>query len=451
MNNYLNEKNNFIIVIMVAGIFAVFFSYFFTPGFMSQDSLTQYRQMTGQIAVSDAHPVIMVYLWKVLYKIFATSGIMLFFHQLLYWLSGALLAIFISQRLHVRLLILTVAGLWPPLIIISLHVWKDAGMMVMLSLCSVSLLAYNYQPDWKWLGVTLICLSYAIAVRVNGFIPGMIFAAYICYLILKKISGSVLKKTVLMFSLLMVMFFSQLVIINTINSRSEKIYTTGTLLLWDIAAISVYENKNLIPSWVPVLNKDKILLTELARYYTPLVNVPLYGVISPYLDNNKDRNALMNYWVSMVLTYPEAYLHHRLRVFNNLLGLNKDEVYYAYNSGIKSNNLSLKFSNLSDNSLDFVLRLFNWASSTLFYRAWIYVIISIGVFIFSCYKIIKNHENKNINILIAVISLSGIVNVASLFVIATAADFRYIIWTIFSSIISLLILFFNKKKVDHVG
>lgn len=419
---------------------------------MSVDSLNQYRQVLGIEPLNDAHPVIMAYMWRVLLQLFGFPGIMLVFHQLIYWAAIVLLVVRATDKLYVRMILLILIGFCPPMIIMSLHIWKDVWMMSSLALAAAAMLGYVQRPHWGWVFITLIALFYAVAVRINGFIPGIILLAFLCYLLVSKFHLSKWRTVAMMLTVMLVFSLGYTAMMSWVNNKIHHIYGMGTLIVWDIAAISLAENKDLLPSYLPRLTESKNSLDDLKQVYDPLVNVTSYRIISPY-PAEPYQNQLIKDWLALIITYPLPYLQHRTHLFSVLLGATDGPVYQPYHRlGIyKRNNSGLHFISITDEQLKDYLHLFSKLSTSIFYRPWVYFLLAIAVLSISGRRIIKKTGDRKYNLLAATVSLSGIANTGSLFFIATAADYRYITWTIFSAIISAVILLIditNKRNTQ---
>ncbi|WP_277593951.1 hypothetical protein [Pseudomonas chlororaphis] len=432
---------DFLSLLLVSGVslaFACWFSYKFSPGIMSFDSLSQYRQVLGVVPLSDAHPVIMVYLWRGLLAVFDTPGAMLAFHQLFYW---AVIAIFVSlavRKLQYRLVLLVVIGWCPPLVIMSIHIWKDVGMMCALGLAVAMLVGYVQRPHWGWLAVSIFSLFYASAVRVNGFIPAGLLLVLVCYFAVVKLNLSKVKATSLVLAAVVGFVVMYSSVMGVVNSSAKRSYGLGTLVVWDIVSISLSENKNLLPEYLPLRMQGDTL--QLLRSSNSVdANYPSYDVVSPYPPEDKEKQ-LVRDWITLVTAHPLPYLKHRTHVFLVLLGVANEKIYYPYHPGIDENDLGLKFSSVSNEEMASYFRLFDTVSKSFLYRPWLYFLLSVGVCILAGFRLIKGRGNKFRNLLSATVAASGLASTASLFVIATAADYRYIIWMIMSALLSSVIL-----------
>jgi len=449
-NKSISRRTNLFIVSLLALSCCIFFSWYFNPGFMSVDSLSQYRQAAGLQSINDAHPVIMVYLWRGLLNITGFIGSMLLFHQFIYWLSLLLLVTQLTRSLAARLIFLLVIGLWPPLIITSLHVWKDVGMMSALVLCVAALLGYSNHAHWGWITVALIALLYAISVRINGFIPGVILLLFLSFHFSKKLTQSFGRLWALTLTYTFIALIAMGAITSLIKHKTVRIYSTGTLLIWDMASISIAENKNLLPDYLPRINPQRDMFSYLQERYSPNVNTTTFEVVSPYIEK-KEQSALFHDWLTLVLAHPGDYLQHRLYVFTRLLGADREPVYNPYQPGNRAEYMGITFTHISTEDVRKLLNIFDTFTSSIIYRAWLYTLLAIIVLLISVRRVLNRDDPKGRCELAIAVSLSGLVNTASLFFIATAADFRYMVWSLCSALIATLILLNGRQQSKQKG
>lgn len=427
-------------VVALALLLATGIAYKFAPGLMSFDSLAQFRQVLGLRELNDAHPVIMVYLWRSLLNLYNHVGVLLFFHQLIYWLGIALFVCLVTRRILIRLVLLLLIGLCPPLIILSLHIWKDVGMMCALAISTAALLGYIRYLNIAWLIFSAVALFFAIAFRMNGFIPAAPILLLICYFFADKLGHPKWKTACLTFVAFICLSFSYAIAINLVNSGVKKTYGLGTLIVWDMVSISLAENKNLLPSYLPRSVADEDIMPALAAANSTEANYPSYKIVSPYPPASF-QSQLINDWFSLVVAHPEAYFRHRFHILAVLLGIKNESIYYPYHPGIDENEFKIVFFNINNEELAKYFHFFDIAASSLLYRPWIYILISIITIAVAGVRLLKRSGDLNINLLAAVVASSGIASAGSMLFIATAADYRYITWTIFSALLACTLLF----------
>lgn len=421
------------LVCLIALACALTLAYEFSPGFMSFDTLYQYRQAKGIAALNDAHPVIMVMLWRFFASVSDNTGAMLLFHQILYWFTVGLFALLAARRLAFRLTLLLVIGFCPPLVITSLHIWKDVGMMCMLALACAALLGFLRHRHWGWLLLAALALFYAIAVRINGFIPGLFLLGFLAYAAVARARLTALKKTgvaLLAVAALNLVYFQG---IAALNASAEKSNGLGTLLVWDLAEISLARGEDVIPPYIPRVSGGP-LLQDLARVRVPDTNYPYWAVVWPF-PPQKFQSRLLPDWLKVVAANPGIYLKHRGHLFLTMLGIGVPKIYYPYHPGIDDNEFGFRFSHIGEQRVKSYFRAFDRLATTVFYKPWLYLLLCTATLALALQRLHGAGGNRDENLLAATVALSGIANMVSLFFLATAADYRYVIWTVFAGLL----------------
>lgn len=433
-------------VFLLALLLAIGMTYKFSPGLMSYDSLVQYQQTVGTKELNDAHPVIMVYLWRFLLKSNSNPGTMLAFWQAVYWLGIAVFSCLATQHIATRLALLIAIGLCPPLAILSLHVWKDVGMMCALGVAATALLGYTQRPNFAWLITSVFALFFATAIRINGFIPASPLLLLTCYFYTSRVSRTKWQAISLTTSFFIVALTIYGLAINLINSEAKKSYGIGTLIVWDMASISLSKDEDLLPKYLQRLTEEDTV-TALKKANSAEANYPCYAVISPYPPKLFQKQLIRD-WFDLITTHPKEYLQHRTHVFSVILGLHNGKIYYPYHPGIDANEFNIRLTNITKEELADYFNLFDKISATPLYKPWIYILFGVIAFISSGIRLHKKLGNQHTNLLVGAISLSGLISAASLLFIATAADYRYITWTILSALLACVTLGSNPRNSD---
>jgi len=281
-------------------------------------------------------------------------------------------------------------------------------------------------------------LFFAIAFRINGFIPAVPLLLLTCYFVagLRKFSGW--KRagiTACVFTLSVVVYSAGMTLV---NSQAQRIYGLGTLLVWDMASISLAENEDLLPKYLHrSTNGDIIPL--LAAANSREANYPIYEIISPYPPEQFQKQ-LVEDWFKLIAKYPQAYFEHRGHVLGIMLGIHDKAIYYPFHPGIDENEFDISFDNISREDLANDLGFFNKISGSLLYRPWIYLLLGIIALAVAAFRLGGKFGSKEVNLLAGAISLSGLSSAASLLFIATAADYRYITWTILAALLASIVL-----------
>lgn len=435
-------RNKTFVPIGVSLLFAVFFSYIFAPGLMSVDSISQYKQTIGLQHVNDYFPVVMVRLWQILFPVTGASSILVF-DQILYWLSVCIISIFIFRSALARTSSVILLGLWPPLLIISLHVWKDAGMLVTFLLASGAIIANERQPRFFWASIAVISLFYAVTVRYNAFTGAVPLVFYIAWQLFRRYSHSCAKKISFCLSGVFLFLLVSYGILRVVNIGATTVNPWSNIVTWDMAAISIKTNKDYIPKYMTHGQSPRTLIKEMKDAFNPVANIPVFSVIKGQPPEGKKYD-LLKRWAFVVSRNPFVYLRHRWTVFARLIDIS-GPVYYPFNPGIEKNNLNLSLWNMPK-SWNWIA-IFNFLSSMVLYKPWVYLVGSLFVFVDASVFAFRNRTECGKSGAIIAFSSSAIGMVLPLFFVAPAADFRYTIWLIGAFMICILILFskFGKK------
>lgn len=441
----VSSANN-LFIYLLAIIIACFVYHYLSPGFISFDALEQYKQADGLIAVYTAHPVIMTYLWRALIKATGKPEIIFFVFQLGYWTVVAISANVLTNKLSKKIMILFLVGFWPPAFLLSLNVWKDVIMMSALSLSAISIYAYSISYKKTWFILCLFSLFVATSVRINGFIPSIIIATGVFFIYFSQVNKTIYKNILKSVTCSLLFILLCFALISVINIKAEKTYDLGTLAVWDIANISIMENKNLIPNYLHDHNDDEKTIEYLKQYNSREANFPVYSYISPY-PPLESQPSLKYDWLNTIIENPTSYLKHRWHVFSILSGKYVNgHTYYPFHPGIQGNEYGFYFYNINTDTASTLIGFFSLLADTISFKVYIYYIISILIIFICAYRIHERNQNIDRYIVILFICLSGLISNASLFFLATAADFRYSIWQILSVIFAFLFLLSKKNS-----
>lgn len=84
----------------------------------------------------------------------------------------------------------------------------------------------------------------------------------------------------------------------------------------------------------------------------------------------------------------------------------------------------------------------NWfdrASRSFIYRPWPYLILAIAGFVLSVYWLFRNSLSQQRSFIL-ILTLSGLMSSLPLFVFTPAADYRYVLWLVCSSLLATIVL-----------
>jgi hypothetical protein len=458
-------------LIIMSVVFSAAISAYFFPGLMSFDSLYQYEQAVGLAPPDSGHPMIMVYLWRLLMKLLPSPGALLVFQQIAYWLSAAYLAWALTERPLLKIVFFLVFGWWAPQAIISLHLWVDPEMNIALTTAVAAIIADARKRSPAHIFIGFASLLYAVVVRYNGIIsafPLVVLLSWRCtdrkrnltHLSLEPHQVAACAPTPersanhrafgqrLVLACLMVGSF--LIIsaatIAALNYGARKGPGLDIVMVWDIAAIVVDRQKDVFPPYVHTPAARDQVVTAVTKTYNPNAG-SLYKMGVRTDPVSTIRLALD--WLQLIAEYPSSFLKHRFSLFETLLGVgmsdsNGQSVYYPFHYGVDANPYGISMSNFSTYPWDWI-KVFTYLTKFKFYKPWLYFGLEILIiaWMLACAALGRLTE---IRVLASVVAFSGFIGTASLFVIAPAADYRYVIWLISSCVISVLLL-----VIDAIG
>ncbi len=294
------------------------------------------------------------------------------------------------------------------------------------------------------LAVMLVSLTYALGVRHNSVLATIPLFYLIGRELLKangleKDLNGVMKAT----ALSVILFVSSLTATKLVNSykvRKGKLFPM--IYVWDMAAISLKEKQVLLPDEIILEKVDT--LNKLEKVFRNNVNNTISSVVSFYPQKN-----YIPYWLELIGRYPSSYFAHRNKVFAELITIDREMAYYPFHPGIDED--PFKKRNFRSRVMPTVyyeiINLARWLSGTFIYKAFLYLILSIGLISWFLYKYLARKSFSESYFIAGIFGLSGALYVLPLYFFAPASDFRYNVWMIFLSILGAIIAALEKKKL----
>jgi hypothetical protein len=291
-------------------------SYLFWPGILRPDSLGQMSVASQNMLVAsgDHHPPMMVFLWHYIGKLIPGSGGMLLLHEVVFW-SGVY---FLYQALSHRTarIVLIACAFLPQIFVLRPFVLKDIGFTA--SYLVVIGLLVRATVQGRTLNLTesmlaAVFLFYGSAVKFQGaFIAPLLILWMIslaCKNNLKCLVYTALASWVFLWGL------------NGFNRlTSTPSHSWQYVKLYDLAGISLYEDKLLFPDFA--LNKNTFSFAKMQELYSPRrVDEMVFAqdAILRKGQTEEERGQLLSYWQTTILKYPKAYLSHRWGVLKEQL------------------------------------------------------------------------------------------------------------------------------------
>ncbi len=426
------------LVVFAAWLFTIAYAF---PGYMNWDSSDQiYQERIGRIF--DWHPALMAWYWRVIEHVVRGPFGMLVLQTLLF--AWGMYRVF-SSRFSARTASIVTALLlvFPPILTPMAVVWKDAQMAGFLLAGIVLVLRPGRGA--RVLGVVLLVL--ATGVRDNGLaaIPAIALVMVATWGVRRW--GA--RLAVALGLVIAIGGFALLANVATRDRHAFAWYRTVAIhdlagTLCDAPPLSDAQVRELLDG-IP-LRKTTDLQHELCTHYDPRAWFALsFG--DPMFDavpDKHDRLARRRAWLRVVRAYPGAYLHHRLTVMGQVLGLTKNDPWEPVCQTFAATEGQLRRISHDASLSGLQTELGRWFvhswSKTLWYRPWAYAVLGFVVLGFA----IRRRDR----LLFALVG-SGLLYETSLLLGAAAPDYRYSHWMVTCVTISLAIVFGERLRTGR--
>lgn len=284
------------------------------PGFMNPDSITQYAQAKLGL-YSDHHPPLMSFIWHYLDHIYTGPGLMFLLQLSVFYAGIAILMVTLDKIIGTKkwlVLLLVLIPIYPQVLIYAITVVKDI-QFALFFLFACSLLGY-YTISKKAVPrssivVILLALIYGAAVKYQGQFCAIIPAIWLgCLLVKKRKTWKKLLGGIAIYALILC---SIAAINNILVFERSKSFSWQCVKLYDLAAMSIDLNRDLIPPY----NKSAFYSFKQLKgnFGYPSIDSCVY-VKNSILRVTRDpsrMNILYKTWLVNVVSHPVAYAKHR--------------------------------------------------------------------------------------------------------------------------------------------
>jgi hypothetical protein len=430
----------------------------FWPGYMSWDSAYQWWQARHD-RFDSVHPPLLAMIWQLSDRVVAGPGGMFALQCALLWSALALFAAALPVRPMWRALIVLGIGLWPPLLGLQPHVWKDlwtlAGFAWALALMAQELRA----PHRGWRIGAGVALVFACAFRHNaitGALPLLVWLAGRELSVRQPLRHPRSAVVALAAALGVVV-----ALIAALPARDHRVRHTesvwSVVTLWDAAAVSLAENRLVYP---PELVDPTLTLDELRGKFADYSNTSVYetGKLRHSFDGAytpDQRRALRHLALALPTQHTAAYAAHRWRLAQLLYGWNRAALpdglvlmpgLHAYGD---NPTLAVERGALHGRVLAGLFRL---VDSPLF-AGWIYLLLCVGVLAWTW-----RHRGPppapsleptmpaiaaaaSTRGLPAAVAASSLMYALPLALVSGSAEFRYLAWPVLATLAAVSLVF----------
>ena len=426
----------------------------FWPGYMSWDSAYQWWQ-ARQDAFDSVHPPLMAMIWQLSDRVVPGPGGMFALQAALLWSALAMFAAALPLRPGVRAAIVLGLGLWPPLLALLPHVWKDLWTLAGFA-WALALLAHDLRaPHRGWRMAALLALAFACAFRHNaltGALPLVLWIGWREAVASRWVtSRGRLGATVLLTAAMMatVMGVADLPAMDARVKHTERVWSVVTL--WDAAAVSLAEGALVYP---PELVDPTLTLDELRGKFVDYSNTSVYetGKLRNSFDGPytpAQREALDALAWSLPRDHAPAYFAHRWRLTQLLLGWDRaalpdglvlmpglhpfqDNPPVAPASGALHARVQATLQGLVDTPL---------------FAGWIYLLVCVGVIFAAAVQLRGTPRPAAAGALrrpglwlAAATAASSLAYALPLALVSGSAEFRYLAWPVLATLCSLWLI-----------
>jgi hypothetical protein len=397
----------------------------FYPGFMSTDSIDQYKEALD-LQFTDWHPPLMAALWSVVNTVKAGPAGMLLLQLSLYWGALYIGADTALRRGHKLWWLWLAAGLLPCTINFAGVIWKDVGLAVSF-LLAVTLLLRAHCSAQRASPVVLLLLLYGVGVRWNALPAALPIVWWWAVLRFPDMGARIRVAFVLAILTIATLLIGQ---INYRVLHAQVTRPWQVIMLHDIVGIGCATAS---PPQLPEYRNPGVGDAQLCAAYTPKSSARLlFEPSAPLHRNDAAARTLFRQWVGAIYEEPLAWAKHRLAYFGNFLRIGQPDAYYYIHNIIGPNAQGIR---LQPNALTMIHGSYvEYFRQSPILKPWFWVLVSIGVIVMAA---------RQRSVPAATVALSGLIYLAPYLLVGPEADLRYAYWTIFAALFGLLSLRFQ--------
>ncbi len=327
----VENRTSTLILVVLALLICAGMTAAFWPGVGTWEVL-QFAQQRKLPVMNDWKSPLVVHIYWLSHDFFKSTGPILLIQQALFWSGLALLAWSTFKGAISRVLFFMVVAILPPIWITEILLWKEAWTLSFLSLSIGAMFAYMKNRRLLYGVVAILSAILLTATRQNAVLltfPAFYVVARMAAVQTRKVktkqSRAIFTST---FAILLIVALGVNWVINIRGKQRCHIWHHG--LLWDLAAISISEERMLIPDEFRKCGEAGSL-ARIRLYFTCYHSDPLfflqgsplklYGTPWSGCYERPPLGMLLERWLDTILTYPGAYLRHRLIYLKHLLNI----------------------------------------------------------------------------------------------------------------------------------
>lgn len=405
------------------------------PGFMSVDSLEQYRQ-AHTLKFADGHPPVMAWLWSKLNVILDGPQSLLFLHLGMLWAGLYIWCKNAGENRAAKWFI--VFGFLPWVANFEGVLWKDMGMAFSL-LLALGLLSMERLAKPVIFAAVLLLL-YAFMVRSNAPAALLPIVWYASGRLFPSFSN---RARIAITALSLVSMFAFLNLFNYHFLDAEKNHMASYMMVDDLVHFSAVADKSLLPrvdtKTVIECSEEVIGGTKLVGRLFCLTAKPSYQAVAPI-----PYEEIKTAWVAAIKSDPLEYAKFRFEAYLYLLRNPFERPYIHTFSGISANDIGLS---QKDNTATFILKgyvnVMSHLAPFLFKPYW-WLILGL-VFLGAT---LGMRGDKDALTLIRILLASALFYMLSYLPLTPMADFRYVFWSTLAISLAVIKLYASNVNFD---
>ncbi len=313
-----------------------------------------------------------------------------------------------------------------------------AYALVLATALILALTAYQQihrNKVWKWLIVGLVIglTLYAGLLRYNALIA----VIPILYLAIDRLGVLRSWRVKLLLGVGLVVFATGMSMIGNKMLNVVKMNPTSAVMLDDIINIRTKEELakrqgNMYEALISIQHKCGARRTSINSYWLCTEENQRKIISQDHYDE------LKGYWFTTILSDPFAYALYRVETFTIFI-FAPDQYVFRYQKGVVPNSLGQKVRyEKVQNILHIYVMEFGYRHFSYLFQAWFWIIAGF-VTLWIGAKKLRRYSKE-----VIVLSASSLIYIFSYLPMVVAADYRYIYWSVFATLIALLLIVIEK-------
>jgi hypothetical protein len=426
----------------------------FAPGWLSWDSAYQWKQ--ARTGVFDAlHPPLQTLLWSMIEPYWSGPTSMLLLQQLMVWLGLAGIAA--SLRIHwsLQAALVALVGLWPPLLLLSAHIWKDIPMLGAFTLAVWMLRLELERSGWRYRLLALLMLLLACSCRHNAITGALPLLLWIVWRALGELPqlhslrARPLARALAALPVAVILGLGLQTLAQLPNyadgvKRTPAVWSV--VALWDMAAVSIAEQRMVFPADVVVAGAS---VDDLRAHFTDWSNTTVFnsGKLIPTLAadfSDAQIAELRRAWLRLPIDHPGPYFAHRLRLAELLFGFDNAALpdHQVLMPGFVPMDGNPEIVQNQNSVRDTLLAWGRRHTDGPFFMGWLYLLLAAATGLAAIPGFLRNQPQPA---LAGAIAASALAYALPLALVSGSAEFRYLAWPIQAALIAAPLLWLGHR------